>query len=217
MYIGINGFINSGKDTASKYIESKESFVKDSFAATLKDICSTLFGWPRELLEGDTDVSRVWREEIDVWWANKLQIPFFTPRYALQHIGTEVFRDTFHQDIWLLTFQHRLEYKHKNKNVIISDCRFQNEINFFRDAGGKIILIDDGVRPEWYECALKANNGSKIHQTIMKDEFSKVHRSEWDWVGIVPDITVMNDFTERNENTLTEFLRRVDDSIIQLS
>lgn len=215
MYIGVQGFIGSGKDTASRYIESKESFVKDSFANTLKDVCAIMFSWPRELLEGDSDVSRAWREQPDPWWSKKLNIPNFTPRYALQQVGTEIFRENFHQDTWLLTFQYRMEHKHVGKNVIISDCRFPNEVNFFQNAGGKIIFIDSGVKPEWYEYALEANNGSLHYEKIMKEEFSHVHRSEWAWVGITPDITVMNDFNERDENTLNKFLKRVDDSLIQ--
>ena len=53
MIIGLVGFIGSGKDTvASRFISY--GCVKDSFAAPLKDACAAIFGWPRELLEGDT-------------------------------------------------------------------------------------------------------------------------------------------------------------------
>ena len=30
------------------------------------------------------------------FWAERLQIPCFTPRYALQYIGTDILREHFH-------------------------------------------------------------------------------------------------------------------------
>lgn len=210
MYIGVQGFIGSGKDTASRYIESKEDFVKDSFATSLKDACASIFGWPRDLLEGRTDHSREWREQVDVWWEEKLGIEGFSPRFALQHIGTELFRDNFHQDTWMLTFLHRLEHKHRSKNVILSDCRFKNEISMFKRAGGKIMFIDNGERPEWYETALNANSGNADALDIMLTTYKNIHRSEWDWIGTKPDIVIMNDYKVKNDQSLADFYRKID-------
>jgi len=100
MIIGLVGFIGSGKDTvASRFISY--GCIKDSFAAPLKDACAAIFGWPRALLEGDTVESREFRETPDMFWARKLGIDNFTPRLALQLVGTDVLRNHFHQDIWL--------------------------------------------------------------------------------------------------------------------
>lgn len=216
VYIGLQGFIGAGKDTAGRYIHSREDFVKDSFATTLKDVCAVLFDWPRELLEGDTEDSRVWREEVDTWWSNKLDIPNFTPRHALQYIGTDVIRNHFHPDMWLLTFQRRMEKNANGRNVILTDCRFKNEINFFKQVGGKIVLVDDGTVPEWHRYALSANRGNLECMVLMEQVYSHIHRSEWDWVGTVPDLTIMNDFDKRDDATYDEFLRRIDDAILEL-
>ena len=44
MIIGITGFIGSGKDTvANMFVE--RGCVHDSFAAPLKDLCASIFGW----------------------------------------------------------------------------------------------------------------------------------------------------------------------------
>ena len=221
MYIGLQGFIGSGKDTAGRYLQSKDNFVKDSFARTLKDVCSVLFGWERELLEGDTIESREWREIPDQWWSEKLGIPNFTPRYAMQYMGTDILRNHFHPDIWLLTFQRRLESTFHRKNVILTDCRFKNEIDFFREVGGKIIFIDNGERPDWYEIALGANDPTRSDREdflhTMRTLYSDVHRSEWDWIGTVPDVVIMNDFKEKNADTYKKFLARVDEGIALLS
>ena len=65
MLIGICGLINSGKDTLANVLIEEYSFKKDSFASTLKDVLSVLFNWNRKLLEGDTEDSRNWRNQIE--------------------------------------------------------------------------------------------------------------------------------------------------------
>ena len=53
MIIGFVGTIGSGKGTAGEIL-AQRGFFTESFAAPLKDITASLFGWPRHLLEGDT-------------------------------------------------------------------------------------------------------------------------------------------------------------------
>ena len=45
MIIGFVGFIGSGKDTAADYLVNFHGFRRDSFANTLKDAVSHVFGW----------------------------------------------------------------------------------------------------------------------------------------------------------------------------
>lgn len=99
-----------------------------------------------------------------------------------------------------------------NRNVLISDCRFKNEIDFFKKVGGSLILIDDGTRPEWYPVAIEANSGNSEARDEMENKY-KVHESEWAWIGTKPDVVVMNDFEKKNLDTLEEFKRRVDDAV----
>ena len=97
--IAICGWQGTGKDTIADYLVNFHEFRRDSFASTLKDAVSAVFGWDRELLEGRTKESRTWREEVDAWWANKLGMPTLTPRWVLQYWGTEVCRRGFHNDM----------------------------------------------------------------------------------------------------------------------
>ena len=92
LIIGITGLIGSGKDTAADHLCTMHGFKRMSFASTLKDAISVIFSWDRELLEGSTKASREWREQIDVWWSERLHIPNLTPRYILQIWGTEVLK-----------------------------------------------------------------------------------------------------------------------------
>jgi ferredoxin len=71
MIIGICGLIGSGKGTVADVLVD-QGFTKVSFADKLKDGVSTIFGWNRAMLEGDTDESRQWREQR----LNELDDPF---------------------------------------------------------------------------------------------------------------------------------------------
>lgn len=187
MIIGLVGFIGSGKGTVGDIFVSN-GFVKDSFARPLKDACSSMFGWPRDLLEGDTEVSRKWREEPDVFWSEKFGYTF-TPRYALQLMGTEAGRNVFHEDIWVISLLNRA----RGRNVVVTDVRFKNEINYIQQNGGIIIRVKRGEEPEWYELAEDANQGfysAKLHM-----EELGIHQSEWDWVGSEFNYIIENDGT----------------------
>ena len=67
MIIGICGLIGAGKDTMADYLVNIHQFRRESFANTLKDAVSAVFGWDRDLLEGRTRHSREWREQVDAW------------------------------------------------------------------------------------------------------------------------------------------------------
>lgn len=194
--IGLLGFINSGKGTVASYLVDRYNFRQDSFASSLKDACSLIFDWPRNLLEGDTTESRQWREKIDPWWAEKLNIKNFSPRLALQLVGTEALRNGFHSDIWFLTLQNRIR-KNPDQHVVISDVRFPNEIKFIQDNKGILIRVNRGNLPVWYDDALAANKGDTEAQERMKT-YPQAHQSEWAWVGTNIDYELENNSTVDN-------------------
>jgi hypothetical protein len=192
--IGLVGFIGSGKGTVATTLVNHYNFRQDSFATSLKDACATMFDWPRHLLEGDTKESRDWREIVDPWWSEQLGIANFSPRLALQVIGTDTLRNNFHQDIWFLTLRNRVR-KNPDQNVVISDVRFPNEVKFIKEQGGTLVRINRGPAPIWYETALLANKGNTIAKDIMTKTYSDAHFSEWAWVGSAVDYELNNDST----------------------
>ena len=154
MIIAFCGFKGSGKDTCANYLVENYNFIKLSFASKLKDILAILFGWNREKLEGQNTEDRLWREEIDLWWATKLNIPHFSPRFAMQFFGTELFRNQFHKEIWINVLEKEillLLEKNPNQNIVISDARFPNEIELVKSMGGKIIHIYKEPLPLWFD------------------------------------------------------------------
>jgi hypothetical protein len=188
MIIGICGFIGSGKDTVADYLVNFHEFRRESFASTLKDAVASVFGWDRTLLEGRTKEAREWREQVDPWWAAKLDMPTLTPRWVLQYWGTEVCRKAFHDDIWIASLENKL--RNSRDNIVISDCRFPNEIESLKRAGGNIIWVQRGGLPDWYADAVSANQGSNVGLNAMK--MRKIHASEWAWLGSDFDIVIDN-------------------------
>lgn len=187
--IGICGFIGSGKDTAADYLVNFHGFRRESFASSLKDAVAAVFGWDRELLEGRTKQAREWREQVDPWWAEKLNMPNLTPRWVLQYWGTEVCRRGFHDDIWIVSLEARL--RNAKDSIVISDCRFPNEIAAIRSAGGTVLWIQRGELPWWHDIAVKANQGHALaQQTLISHD---IHASETAWVGTKFDQIISND------------------------
>jgi hypothetical protein len=197
MIIGICGFIGSGKDTAADYLVGFHGFRRDSFAGTLKDAVSAVFGWDRELIEGRTPEARAWREQVDTWWAERLQMPHLTPRWILQWWGTEVCRNHFHDDIWIAALQSRLA--RRSDHTVISDVRFPNEIKAIKAQGGRIVWIKRGELPEWYDAAVSVNRGEHGNLTwsLSKARLEKlgIHASETSWVGTNFDAIIDNNGT----------------------
>lgn len=197
MIIGICGFIGSGKDTIADYLVNFNGFRRESFANSLKDAVAYVFGWDRTMLEGRTKAAREWREQVDPWWANRLGMPHLTPRWVLQYWGTEVCRKAFHDDIWIASLENKL--RNSTDDIVISDCRFPNEIKSIKDAGGIVIRVVRGPEPEWYDAAESVNRGEyqnttwALSKTIL--EKSKIHASETAWVGTEFDFVLDNNGT----------------------
>ena len=204
--VGICGLIGHGKDTAAGFL-IEQGYQRISFAGVLKDTCAALFGWDRILLEGNTTESRAFREQVDTWWANRLDIPDFTPRYALQHIGTDVFRRNFHPDIWVAACERQIEMT--DKNVVISDCRFYNELNVIKRLGGKTAVVWREQKPDWWATASNVNKSGTNSQTnnTMQVIFPEVHPSEWSWAGWNFDYQINN--TSTLENLKLEILKNL--------
>lgn len=204
MIIGICGFIGSGKDTIADYLVNLHGFRRESFANSLKDAVALVFGWDRTMLEGRTKQSREWREQQDEWWSQRLGMKI-TPRIVLQQWGTNVLRVGFHDDIWIASLENKL--RGIQDDVVITDCRFPNEIKAIRAAGGQVVRVVRGPEPKWYEAAKSVNLGPDANPTwsISKVKLEKlgIHASETSWVGT--DFNAVLD----NNGTLDDLYQQV--------
>jgi hypothetical protein len=99
-----------------------------------------------------------------------------TPRLILQKFGTEACRNGIADNIWIAALEKRMQ---GYQDVVISDVRFPNEIDFVRSVGGVIIRVRRGEDPT-------------------DEELSKMHISETAWKGLPVDYTLVNDSTLDN-------------------
>jgi hypothetical protein len=202
MLIGLCGYIGSGKDTCGSILEQHHGFQRLAFAAAIKDIVSILFGWDRDDLDGTTHSSREWREKVDVWWTEQLG-RIVTPRIILQTVGTEMFRDCLSPRFWTTVLKRKIEqiqqvqynisteYKrNQGSRIVITDCRFPEEIELIKSLGGIIVYVD---------------RSSDINSRQL--EFS--HSSEHHLGPIIPDATIDNnkdlEYLRIQLNTLIQF------------
>jgi hypothetical protein len=188
MIVGLLGFIGSGKGTAGDILKTL-GFTPLSFAKGVKDVAAEMFDWPRHLLEGDTEQSRQWREKPDEFWSKEFGKEF-TPRLALQLMGTEVGRDVFHKQFWVIKLKKYIA-SNPNENFVITDVRFRNEMDFVTNNNGILIEVQRGITPHWYDIAGYANNGDNKAEQFMLQK-SGVHESEWRWLGGTIDHQIDN-------------------------
>lgn len=205
MIVGICGLIGSGKGTVADILEKEQGWIKISFADSLKDCVSTIFGWPRHLLEGDTSESREWREKVDPWWAHRLSMPHLTPRFVLQYWGTEVIRQGFHNDMWILSLERKIidastacAENHKTAHIVIPDTRFPNEMQMIRRLGGQIWTVQRGENPEWFQLY-------QSHSIIPHD----IHSSEWSWARETVDHIIENNSTIQDLRSTVDKLTKL--------
>ena len=153
-----------------------------NFGSALKDVVAKMFDWPRELLEGDTLESRQWRETVDPFWDEKLSETLrdkfgggeFTPRKAMQVVGTDLVRNMIGQEFWCWRLQTAIEKElTEGHDVVVGDVRFDEEIRLIRGMGGQVWRVKRGQDPS-------------------EDQMSKLHRSETAWVNSVIDLTIEN-------------------------
>ncbi len=181
MIIGICGFQSSGKDTIADYLVKNYNFIKLSFAGVLKDIIAIIFGWSRDKLEGITKEDREWREQVDLWWSNELNMPQLTPRYVMQYFGTELFRNHWHPDIWTKVIEKKLN---TYNNIVITDCRFTNEMEMLKKYNCKFIHVYRNI-PYWF-------NDYKNGKDDIK-EANEMHQSNKEWIRFPCDFEIIND------------------------
>lgn len=138
LLIGITGIKGSGKDTIADHLVRKYGFYKRSLAAPLKNACKCLFGFTDDQLNGSS------KEIPDYRWFG------ITPRETMQFVGTDLFRKQMcklnrnfdDENFFLHIFKLWYEDDANTKSlVVISDVRFQNEVDYIRSQNGVVIKI----------------------------------------------------------------------------
>ena len=126
--IGFVGTKGVGKDTAADVLVTKHGFVRRKFAQPIKDVCSMLFQVPESHFEGPEKERLVEKHGM-------------SPRQMMQMVGTDMFRHMVHADFWLHHFEDWCTHQPVDTRVVVTDLRFQNEIDAVKRLGGMVVRI----------------------------------------------------------------------------
>jgi len=202
--IGISGQIGSGKDTVGKIIQywteyglsgngsclewlnTPNIFINKGlypswqvkkFASKLKEICSILTGIPVEKFE-DQDFKKTFLGEEWDYQEFKNGINWdcqLTVRELLQKVGTDLFRDQLHPNVWInsLFVDYKLENEESTylnpyptieyPNWLITDLRFPNEFQAIKDRGGICVRVNRFETQTFYNPNVSFPDGIPIH------------------------------------------------------
>lgn len=163
MIIGFSGLKGSGKDTCADYIVKKYNYNKIAFAGPLKEICGITFGFDNDQLYGNK------KEVKDPFWGIR-------PRDAFQYIGTDMFRNRMQhlipgigEEIWVKVAEKQcINHLNEGRNVVISDVRFQNELDMIQKHGGVVIYID---RPK---CKKNGDNHTSETEMLSISNYNEI-------------------------------------------
>lgn len=174
--IAFTGLAGSGKSTAAKHMVDVHGWTRVRFAGPLKAMMAALGLSPDEI-EGHLK-----EVPCDLLGGK-------TPRYAMQTIGTDWAREMIAKDLWIRAWRAAIDRLPAGKNVVVDDCRFANEAEAVRVAGGHIIRI----------CRSGAGAGAAGH--VSEQEMASI-----------PALSEI-----QNNGTVANFLRVVEQEVASLS
>jgi hypothetical protein len=170
MIVGINGKMNSGKSTTANILVSM-GYKELSFADNLKQMCIHAFRLTEDQVytqigkqtkfEKPVSLNIFHLSDIVSWvdMVNRILVKgdqftkmkrnlgrsFESPRDILQFVGTEICRECIDLNFHLNVLESQIKM---HDNVVISDVRFHNELEFIKKLNGALVLVKDINQPQ---------------------------------------------------------------------
>lgn len=159
------------------------------------------YGQGTQLFSNEEDALEEKQKMFDFGSYYSLTLDEFIPevRYLLQYIGTDLFRNQLHPDVWVnslfseyrciddtnrMSLGNILDYsKCEFPKWIISDLRFPNELKAIQDRNGLYIRV---TRPETDKLA-----GNHLSETALDD------RQDWDWDWVFDNSKDLNHLVDQ--------------------
>jgi hypothetical protein len=145
--IAFAGRKQSGKTTSAEFVSNifTSSMTKKvniyNFADPLKnDICINILGLTRNQCYG-TDEHK--NELVDCYWDGKQ----LSAREVMQLVGTDIFRK-LQTNVWASATLTKIQNDFNFYNIdlaLIADCRFPNEVEAVKNAGGVVIKLNRNI------------------------------------------------------------------------
>lgn len=177
--IGISGTAGAGKDSIADRLCAVHGFVRVGFADPMKRFCEEVFAFSDRQVWGTIEHKNATDPRY-----RRADGSLLTPRYALQTLGTEWGRDCY-PDLWI-DYALRVAsgllaggwaytprtglYEDEGRmvaGVVFTDCRFRNEVDAVKRAGGKVVRV---VRPGFDGMAGIAAHVSESGQADIPDD-----------------------------------------------
>ena len=141
MKIAFAGRKQSGKTTACEFVQNifaqmvqKNSSIYN-FADPLKKMCIEIFGLTHDQCYGSDDNKN---ELVNCLWPDTGKE--MTAREVMQYVGTNVFRKMQH-NVWADATIRRIQDEGLPL-ALIADCRFPNEVEAIKNAGGVVVKLN---------------------------------------------------------------------------
>jgi hypothetical protein len=141
LIVALAGRKQSGKTTCAEFIQQVANATLKplgscsiyNFADSLKqDICMNILGLTKDQCYGTDDQKN---ELVNCYWNGKQ----LSAREVMQIVGTDIFR-SMQKNVWSDATIRKIE-KDKCSLAIVADCRFPNEVEAIKNAGGFVIKL----------------------------------------------------------------------------
>jgi hypothetical protein len=148
MIIAFAGRKQSGKTSACEFVSNVcygygiNNIQIYNFADPLKDLCINILGLEHNQCYGSDEEKN---ELVDCYWQDKQ----LTAREVMQLVGTNMFRAIQH-NVWSDATIRRIK-KDKPDLALIADCRFPNEVDAIKNAGGFVIKLTRNLYSSTHE------------------------------------------------------------------
>jgi deoxynucleotide monophosphate kinase-like protein len=189
MLIAFSGLKGSGKDTAAEVLTNEYGFTKIAFADPLREMLLALDPYVElaiQYSDGTCSKGFLYRKLSKLvtefgWDKLKREVP--EVRRLMQKIGTEAGRGILGDNIWVDTLTKRYpDLSDYTTRYVITDCRFDNEVEFVRNQGGMVI---------WVERPGVESDGHASESTSIKDLASVVLHNDETIQELQEDVRLM--------------------------
>lgn len=149
MIVAFSGLKGSGKDTAARVLIAEYGFTKVAFADAVREMALVIDPLipihPGKMWQYITMMDQYMplSEVIEEfgWDKAKREIP--EVRRLLQVIGTEAGRMVLGENVWVNLLASRFpDITDPESRYVITDCRFDNEVEFVRSNHGSVVWIE---------------------------------------------------------------------------
>lgn len=141
--IGLTGYAGSGKDTFAKSLKLRGGFERVGFADAVKEMALVLD--PLLLIPAPDADNLAYLSQLVSTYGWEQAKKFDSVRKYLQVLGTDAVRNIIGNDAWIRAAEAKvIGHLREERNVVMTDVRFPNEVAFVKSYGGTMIKI---VRP----------------------------------------------------------------------